>query len=342
MESGSRGARPGFTLVELLVAMVLLVFLMAVIFSIVNEVGRAWKTSTSKIEAFQDARAAFEAMTRRIGQATLNTYYDYFDATGKSASEPEYDGTPVRYGRQSELHFVTGKALLPGQIGHAIFFQSPGGQAGPGFEPLHSLLNAGGYFVQFGSDDTGSSLSGRPSFLSAQDIPLRHRFRLMEFSQPAEDLKVYDSAVAANGWFRVPLQKSPPEARVLAENVVALVILPKKPDHEEQEDDLAGKPRLGAAYEYDSRTSWSGTTQPASMNQLCPLVKVVMVTIDEASARRLQGDSTTAPDLGLGTLFQTAANLDTDLATLTQTLSAKHLNYRIFQTEIPLRAAKWN
>lgn len=342
MSDSARRGKPGFTLVELLVAMVLLVFLMGVIFSIVNEVGRAWKTSSNKIEAFQDSRAAFESMTRKISQATLNTYYDYFDSTGKSSSEAGYNGTPVRYGRQSELHFKAGKSLIPDQIGHAIFFQSPMGETGQAYDSLNTLLNACGYYVQFGSDANGTSLSGRPAFLETLNLPLRHRFRLMELSQPAEKLKIYDSAAAPGDWYKLPLASTPPQARVLAENVVALVILPKKPDREEKLDDANGIARIGAEYEYDSRVSWSGTTQPVSMNQLCPLLKIVMVTIDEASARKLQGDATTAPDLGLDKLFQTAASLDDDLATLTRTLTANRLNYRVFQTEIPLRAAKWN
>ena len=35
------------------------------------------------------------------------------------------------------------------------------------------------------------------------------------------------------------------------------------------------------------------------------------------------------------------ANLETDLDTISSNLSAKRLNYRIFRSEIPIRAAKW-
>ncbi len=333
----------GLTVVDTLVSISILALLMVIISSVINVTGKMWKSTSGKIEGFQGSRAAFEMMTRKIGQATLNSYYDYFDNSGRSASNPAYSGVPAVYGRQSELHFKVGKTMLPSQIGQAIFFQTPAGESGKTYTALTELLNACGYFIQFGSDSSISSLSGRPAFLDAEKVPLRYRFRLMELSQPSEELKIYDAPSQATDWVTIPLAKSPPLARVMAENIVALVFLPKKPDWEEKKDDALGAIRIGANYEYDSRMPWSGGAQPASMNQLPPLLKVVMVAIDEVSAKRLQGASTEPPNLGISAdLFRSSEKLDIDLATLEKKLQEKHLNYRLYQTEIPLRGSRWS
>ncbi len=328
-----------FTLVELMVATAILMLLLGVLFVAINETGKIWRRSSDKIEAFQDARGAFETMTRTLSQATLNTYYEYFDSAGRPASDAGYSGTPSRYGRQSDLHFVAGKSLLNGQVGHAVFFQAPLGEAGNQYAKLDALLNACGFFIRFGDDASTSSLSGRPPVLDASALPLRYRFRLMEMSQPAEQMKIYNST--GTQWFTDALATSPPKTRVLAENIVALVILPKQPDTEEPADPTQ---RIGADYEYDTRTTWSGTKQPATMNQLCPVLKIVMIAIDETSALRLQGNSSSVPDLGYvpDSVFRKASELTGDLAKVEAALSAKHIGYRVFQTEIPLRNSKWS
>lgn len=336
-----RPTAAGFTLIELLTATAILMLLLAVVFVTISETGKIWRSSSDKIGAFEEARAAFETMTRTLGQATLNPYYEYFDSAGRSARDPAFSGTPVRYGRQSDLHFITGKAQAPlvaGQVTHALFFQAPLGEAGKEYEALGSLLNACGYFVRFGNNDSASSLSGRPAFLDTL-VPGQWRYRLYSLSQPAENLEVFQTG--ANQWFENPLAESPPQVRVLAENVIVLVVLPKEPDSVEAA--LAPSQRIGASYTYDSRTAWTGTSQPAPMNQLCPVIKLAMVVMDETSARRLQGDSTAPPDLGFSYagLFTEAAQLDADLQTVTDALSARRIGHRVFQTEIPLRSARW-
>lgn len=328
-----------FTLIELMVATAILMLLLGVLFVAINETGKIWRHSSDKIEAFQDAREAFETMTRTLSQATLNTYYEYFDSAGRPSTDPAYSGVPARYGRQSDLQFVSGKSLLPDQVSHSVFFQAPLGDAASQYDKLDSLLNACGFFVRFGSDASTSSLSGRPPVLDSSSLPLRYRYRLFEMTQPSQELSLYSST--GDHWYSDPLSATPPKARALAENIVALVVLPKQPDTEQPADPAQ---RIGATYEYDSRTAWSGTKQPSTMNQLCPVVKIVMIAIDETSALRLQGNSTTAPDLGFapGSLFREAANLESDLATAVAALSARHIGYRVFQTEIPLRNSKWS
>src|SRR5437867_2293961 len=80
----------GFTLVEVMVSMAILVLLLLVLVSITDATRKTWSYTSSKIEQFQDAREAFESITRKLSQATLNTYWDYDNPL-----------TPTRYLRQS-------------------------------------------------------------------------------------------------------------------------------------------------------------------------------------------------------------------------------------------------
>ncbi len=111
-----RRGRRGFTLIEILVAIAVLSVLMVLVFSVIEDTSRIWRRSTAKIEAFQDARNAFQLITRTLSQATLNVYYDYFDSGGSSMAAYQRASnssalesfTPDRYGRQSELSFQIG------------------------------------------------------------------------------------------------------------------------------------------------------------------------------------------------------------------------------------------
>jgi uncharacterized protein (TIGR02599 family) len=89
----------GFSILEMLVSTAILAVLMGLLFSVLNSGTKLWSTGASKIQAFQEARAAYEVMTRKIGQATLNVYWDY---------ETNSFGDPIRYKRQSELQFLSG------------------------------------------------------------------------------------------------------------------------------------------------------------------------------------------------------------------------------------------
>ena len=104
---GVRSVRPearAFTILELLVSMAVLMLLAVLSQQILGSTATAWKSHKARLGAFEGARAAFDSLTSRLSQATLNTYWDY-----------DNPAQPQRYLRQSELHFITGKAssLLP-------------------------------------------------------------------------------------------------------------------------------------------------------------------------------------------------------------------------------------
>lgn len=372
----------GFTLVEMMVAMVLLMLLMFVTVYVLNAVSTIDNRTRAKVDTFREARAGFEVMTRRVSQAMLNTYWDYFDDKNKSRNAADVKFIPKTYGRQSELHFVCGptklgaKPLLPDastsnlkSVTHGIFFQSPQGlTTGTSVVSanLPNLLNASGYFTEYTTD-----LTDRPKFLRTGTPlpPERLRFRLTEFNQGSEYLQVYGTTATGGssfGWFQTPLKSTDATVRatrVLAENVIALVVLP----HRSPNDPIpAGAPtQLAPGYYYDSREYVAKPTDQLALltrNQLPPMVQVTMVVIDERSAERLQGmlgsspgTIKTATDLltltsGASGLFlkpslsasEEAAQYVADLKTLTDKLTDLKLTYRVFSTDVSILQAKWS
>ena len=313
-------ATRAFTLIEVMVSVGILAVIMLIVASFTQQASKTWLSSQAKIESFQGARAGFESLTRRLSQTTLNNYYGY--------DNPE---APTYYLRKSELHFICGKSLLPTQVTHAVFFQAPLGYTDDAnYEGMENLLNACGYYVEYNGDER------RPVFLDSLDpaVEKRYRYRLMQFTQPAQSLAVYNTT-QGNDWFRVPLQATEDRpVRPLAENVVALVILPKRTTGDQRfKSDV-----LSPGYEYNTRDS----TNPDTLNQLPPLLEVLMVAIDEPSASRL-GNSTSAP-LRLDDLFQQSTKLYDDLSALEGRLTGNSpkLNYRVFRSEVPIRTAKWS
>lgn len=321
---GSVGAHRAFSLVELIVAMSVLVLIMLIVIGLTNQVSSVWKRTSETITAFEGARAADEAMTQNLAQATLNTYWNY--------DKPKQ---PTKYLRASELHFMCGPATdVIGNVSnreivtHAVFFSAPlgfvDGKTGP---DLDALLNGMGYFVEFG-DDTDS----KPPFLS--NLNPRYRFRLKQFKQRSEDLEVYKTATGSE-WFTEPLQKAG-QVRTIAENVIALVLVPK---------DYDGKPLATVKpLVYDSRIEYTGP-QPAESNQLPPVVGVTMVILSETSALRLADQNgSSRPDLVSGSAFTDPdpSVLEADLKQLEDKLMAMRLDYRVLSTNIVIKGAKWS
>jgi hypothetical protein len=201
----------------------------------------------------------------------------------------------------------------------------------------------------------------------------------MEMLQPTESLGVYFGG--PNDWFvnNAVNTAANVNSRIVAENVIALVLLPELPPSQ----DSSGPPGTALApnYNYNSRvgllaasdaewpganpsfpvdsftaTSSSGTTSGTRHHQLPPLMHVVMIVIDEPSAIRLQGNSITVPTaINLAAInppiFTSAANLATDIVSVQKICNATAgnltsnkmpLNYRIFNSDVILRQAKWS
>lgn len=350
-------ANPGFTLVEILVATAILAGILVLMLQITDRTTAVWKHTRSQIDTFQESRAAFESLTRRLSQAMLKTYFDY--------DPPISQGTPTSYVRQSELQFICGPAsaasgtpgLLSGittpdgnslqTVSHAAFFQGPFGVTSTSgttsngtTSKLDNLLNVCGYFIQFGDD-----AKMRPAFLKdLTTVPPRNRFRLMEMLQPSEDFSVYTAS--NTDWFVKPLGTQNC-AHTLAENVIALVLLPKRSPNDPPP---AGAPAdLAPYWSYDSRASGNTPLATLTRNQLPPIIEVTMVAIDEKGAARLASEFGNAmPTLGTGntslaTSFQgSISQFKTELQALEKALTDRRIAYRVFSGEISILQAKWS
>jgi len=341
----ARSAKRGFTLVELLLSMGILAVLLLLIVQVTSQTSSVWRRTTARADQFREARDAFESITRNLSQATLNTYYEYYNSAGQARGDVDAltDFTPASYGRYSELRFVSGNAAtLLGGNGetfptHAIFFQAPlGFTESAGYSGLHNLLNTWGYYIQFRPD------TDKPDYITGTT---RYRYRLMEFMQPSEELNIYedpdDWIESANGGTK---------SHVIASNIIALVILPKLPTQGPANDptvDPDGN-KLAPEYEYDSTTVGQGAEGPEynSLHQLPPVVEVTMIAIDEASASNLeQINGTSAPNLGLNALFDSAGTPEQrrdELEGLVGYLASQKISYRVFSTEVSIRGAKWS
>ena len=327
----------GFSLVELMVASAILAVMMGLISLAIRQMAGGIKTSTAKVDAFQSARTGFESVSRTLGVATLNTYWDYFNSSRQPRSAANASTfQPATYGRQSDLHFLitnnfftTTNTLTP--VGHSVFFQAPLGY----FTNTSSTnppgsLNPCGFFVAYGNDPTKPNLAG---------INDRPRFRLYQWLPSSDSLTVASSSgrITNSAWV-TPTNG----VRPLAENIIAFVI--RVPS-----TNSSGYSTNATNYGWNSLTAWATGNQPAQMHQLPPLVNVTMVAVEEAAVNRLAGTAATSADassaMGItnfSTLFTDEAQYDADLLRLETALSGKNIPYRTFTTTVPLRGSRWS
>src|SRR5687767_7531005 len=126
----------GFTLTEAMVSGSVIALLLGVLLSMTDQTQRLMKGTSSKVEQFRQAQVAFETVTRRLSQATLNTYldYEYKTVTQNVAGRPKKVRVPTRYARKSDLRFLSGPmsdfSSARGKVfrpTHGVFFQAPNG-----------------------------------------------------------------------------------------------------------------------------------------------------------------------------------------------------------------------
>jgi len=378
---GSRAphtSRKAFTLLELLVAMAVMALIMVVIGQMFSAVSKSWKSNSGRAASFAAARAAFEAMSRNLSQATLATYLSYADSDGNPVPliNPSFkpasgnvtrSSVPTQYLRMSELHFITGRAgdlfaqaPVSGLVttGQAIFFQAPTGfvqeQAN---RPKASLLNVLGYYIEFGSDDIFKPGVVKPL------VATRSRYRLMEVAQPAERNAIYESTCELDsqglakysydlGWIAgLGLASADAPKQPLAENIIALAMLPRLSPFQSTKLD-----ELTEDFTYDSRAWESNATASDSRlrNQLPPIMELVVVAIDEPSAQKLAqlyggADGSSPPfanasvlaKLDLDALFKESTKLEADIKTIGEGLASLQVSYRVFRTTVAMHGAKW-
>lgn len=344
----------GLSLIELLVVMAIFSTIALILTLMLNTTSRALISTKDRVHQFGNARIAFDYLSRNLKQATLNTYWDY----KYSAENPE-TSIPDGYTPVSDIQFKVDYAsdLLEGDQGgsfqgHAVFFQAPLGESNR-YSSLGNLMNARGYFVQFGDD-----LAHRPDFLGDRIEP-RYRYRLKEFRPPGENNLIYKELREAPGsppafdeWFRadsdlyevaIPYHQM---VRNVADNIIAFIVSPRISEKEAKRLGYVLPQEYAPHFTYDSRLDYpTGNDKEASPHQLPPLVKIIMVTISERSAANLQRihDSTPPPELVIDpAFFRDALKLEQDLEAYEEQLKEHEVEYRVFQTVVGMQSAKWS
>lgn len=324
-----------FTLLEMLAATAVLAVLMVLVLNITGATARLWQGTKAKMNSFEQARSAFDRITSTLTQADLNIYWGY-DNTEQ----------PTRYQRSSELQFLCGPMETLGHDAarhptHGLFFQAPTGKVAEKdrFGELPTLLNAYGYFIEFGDDN-----DDRPAFLPQSPQSLRHRFRLKEWRVPSEDLTLYnhtsgkDSAnqprrnsytgAASYGW----MDFTAPQPHTLAENIIALIVSPRR-----SLIATTPSPLLTDDYLFNSRHEDPASPQS---HQLPPLVEVVMVAVEEESVQKILGNPASPPNLVPGNLFRDPENLEADLAALGRSLTDRGIRHIVLRSVVRIAGAK--
>jgi uncharacterized protein (TIGR02599 family) len=348
--------RQAFTLVEVMVSMVVLAIMMMLIAQIIGTTQRSWRSASSRLSQFREARIAFDTITRNLRQATLNAYRDFHysatDSNVPASNSP--NETPDGYRRVSELAFVSGQAtdLVKGGgivasslSGHSVFFQAPLGVTDPDtspkeggrpkYENLKHLLCGRGYFVQFG-DDADYLPAGLKSRLTVTS-----RFRLMEYQPPAEKNTIYDSS---DTWFNI----DPAYLRPVSDKIVGLILSPRLASGDESitVGGASLKPTsIAPDYSFDSRKKDGTGSAQGRQHLLPPVVKVTMVALDDASMDQLAKGRNPKVSLdeinGAMGKFKSAAGYESDIDNLKGILSSGKVNYRIFEATVVIPASRW-
>ncbi len=73
-----RVSRAGYTLVELLTSMAILGVMLGVLFSVFDNVQKAWLTGENRVETFTQARAILDLMSRELSQAIATSNITFY------------------------------------------------------------------------------------------------------------------------------------------------------------------------------------------------------------------------------------------------------------------------
>jgi uncharacterized protein (TIGR02599 family) len=348
--------RQAFTLVEVLVSMVILAMIMLIITQVIGQAQRSWRSASSRVTQFREARIAFDTITRNLRQATLNSYRNFFYLSTGNQVPADVRETPDGYKRYAELGFRTDNAAtivsnaggVDALPGHAVMFQAPLGKSitpspVPGismYDQLKNLLCIRGYFVRYSSDSNyvPAGLRGR--------LTEKYRYRLYEYRPPSEVNAAYHEAADGTtdgAWTNINAASAASYIAPVAENIVLLVLAPSFAD----QTSVAAAPKIsslerGTLYTYNSFVGSQGGAVAVEQHRLPRAVQVTLVAVDEESAKRLaEQNGGSSPNLlgKAGVSFANPVSYDQDMNSLKQTLTEMRMNYRVFSSTVLIPGA---
>ena len=337
--------------------MVILAMIMLIITQVIGQAQRSWRSASSRVTQFREARIAFDTITRNLRQATLNSYRNFYYFSSKGQVPVDVKEAPDGYKLYAELGFRTDQAAtlvsnaggadaLPG---HAVMFQAPLGKsitpsAIPGvskYDQLKSLLCIRGYYVRYSSDSNYVPVGLRGKLTE------KYRYRLYEYRPPSEVNEAYSQAVTGSpsgDWTNLNVATSASYIAPVAENIVALVLAPSFVDQESTSSapSISSLER-GTLYSYNSFTGVQGSSSIAVGEHRLPRsVLVTLVAIDEESAKRLaEQNGGSSPNLlgKAGVSFLNPDTYDQEMNSLKQTLTELRMNYRVFSSSVLIPGA---
>jgi uncharacterized protein (TIGR02599 family) len=240
-------ARPGFTLVELLVSMAILILLVAILAGIFSSVSKTSQLGYANNERMQNILAITDFIRTDLRSALL----------------------PVNRTDTNNLQFV----VNPGSIGtayknpHAIFWQAPTATD----QTLGDVAEVG-YFVQW-------TTSNRPYLCRFSAENSTNAANFLIYSQPAAWLT---DAIIKNV---APADEANAYQGLIAENVVALFVQCLDKNGQPITRNAAGNPFANAVF--DSRQGFLSSTNTNAACALPPIVSLGFVLIDSRSANRI-------------------------------------------------------
>jgi uncharacterized protein (TIGR02599 family) len=359
-------SKAGLTLLELLVSTAILSIVFLAIGAAMSSMQKSWLSLRGQADPFRASRQITGTVARRLSQATLRQRWE-------TVPDPFNANTQTLQPR-SDLHFVSGPAevLLRGgsYTGYAVFFQTHLGwnnstpnanSPAPQHDRLDNTLNACGYFVEYGRDD-----STEPSFIGGgqmdtRDIRSKNRFRLYEWRQPTSELtklfepgnnQMEDVPALSRGneglpanydWFQVPLQSGTGSKQrrisLVAENVIAFTLLPVGTVKNNAQANTSNLAPNGL---YDTRAHQGNSNLQAqlSRHRLPKAFELTALIVSpEAWSKYTDGEADSLSGILLQQTrgkFQSPANVVNDFQSIAAYLDSKRLPYRIITQIIPM------
>ena len=162
----NRTRSSGFTLLEVLISLAILLVILVAVMQFMTDVDQAWKSAAT--DPFAEAQNAFETVAQNLAAATLAPYQDYADSSGAFHTNAASTFIPDHLARRSDSDFVCGPGAGANGLlatsgltttGSGVFFLAPNGYTQTyAHAGMERLLNAMGYYVEFGDDDAARVL----------------------------------------------------------------------------------------------------------------------------------------------------------------------------------------
>ena len=332
----------GFTLVEVLVSMAILLMMLLIVTQVIDTAQKTWRRASARLSQFREARGAFDRITRSLSQATLNPYRVYDYGGGQAPGYTE-DPTlfPQGFVRTTDLGFVIGDfntfslGAANDAPGNTLLFQAPlGFTATNSYRQLTNLLCVRGYYVLFGTDRTSLPVG------LASRLQYKSRFRLYEYQPPTETNTVF-TASNSTAWMAPPSADVTANSFPVAENIFSLILSPSFGGNTAATGVTGGLVKVGriepaSAYKFNSVAP---IASPNLKNQLPSSIQVVMMAMDEESATKIQQRFGSAAPKLYSASFVDPKNLVRDLKLTRESLLKLNINFRIFSTTVNIPAA---